>query len=58
VIDKDTTIKLFLVATLLTMIAMGMMIITFITGTYAVLGTCHHHLSHWSELLLPCVFSV
>jgi len=37
VINKDTTRTLFAVATLLTMIGMGTMIIAFVTGTYAVL---------------------
>jgi hypothetical protein len=36
-IDDHTTLKLFVLATLLTMIAMGTMIIAFITGTYAIL---------------------
>ena len=36
-IDEHTIILLFLAATLLTMIAMGTMIITFITGIYAIL---------------------
>jgi hypothetical protein len=36
-ISEEAAIKLFGVATLFTMIGMGIMIIAFITGTYAVL---------------------
>jgi len=36
-IDEETTISLFMLATLLTIIGMGTMIIAFITNTYAVL---------------------
>ena len=30
----------------------------YIRGSRIFLGACHHHLSYWSELLLPCVYSV
>jgi hypothetical protein len=50
VIDKETTGILFEVATWLTMIGTGTMIIAFVTGTCSTfIGAYHQHLSHWSN---------